>query len=499
MQDYSFLGNTKMVPSTSSLLSLYASFSTSMMLLRNAYREFVPHTIEHFVLSKLSLLFFAPRKSEVSFDTFIIDDSWDGLDRNQLINAARFYLSSKIDSRNKTIRVGKFRGQETVTASLVEGETIEDAFDGIEIKWTYAKPEKDSAGNNTRYYNKGYFEITFEDEHRDKIYNEYLAHILSTYSLMTKVEKVLRLYTRSRSGWSRIDFKHPSTFDALAMDHKLKQSIIDDLNRFLSRRDYYKRIGKAWKRGYLLHGPPGTGKTSLIAAMANYLQFDVYDLDLANISSDGDLRRAMLDIDRKSITVIEDIDCTSEAHTRAKSKQKSSSDDSSEVELPEAPVIKQFSLSGLLNCIDGLWSSCGEERIIIFTTNHKEVLDPALLRPGRMDMHIHMSYCTPQGFRILAYNYLEVKEHPLFEEIDELIMSNEVTPASLAEELLTSEDADVALGEVVNFLKQRKLDKEKAEEEKKIKKSKAEEEEKTKVDNEEEKKSKDEDEKKSSV
>ncbi|KAI3849094.1 hypothetical protein MKW98_029019, partial [Papaver atlanticum] len=54
-----------------------------------------------------------------------------------------------------------------------------------------------------------------------------------------------------------------------------------------------------------------------------------------------------------------------------------------------------MTISGLLNLIDGLWSSCGDERIIIFTTNHKE--KPSLLRPGRMDMHIHMSYCTPKG------------------------------------------------------------------------------------------------------
>lgn len=105
----------------------------------------------------------------------------------------------------------------------------------------------------------------------------------------------------------------------------------------------------------------------------------------------------------------------------------------------------------------------------MFTTNHKEVLDPALLRPGRMDMHIHMSYCTTQGFRVLVSNYLGIQEHHLFEEIDELIQSAEVTPASLAEELLKSDDADVALGEVLNFLKQKKLEKEENEVAKKTK------------------------------
>lgn len=86
----------------------------------------------------------------------------------------------------------------------------------------------------------------------------------------------------------------------------------------------------------------------------------------------------------------------------------------------------------MLNFIDGLWSSCGDERIIVFTTNHKNRLDPALLRPGRMDMHIHMSYCNPSGFMILVSNYLGINDHNLFPEIDELLTKVEVTPAKIA-------------------------------------------------------------------
>lgn len=83
----------------------------------------------------------------------------------------------------------------------------------------------------------------------------------------------------------------------------------------------------------------------------------------------------------------------------------------------------------MLYFIDGLWTSCvSDERIIVFTTNYKDKLDPALLRPGQTDMHIHMSYCTPCGFEILASNYLRMKNHHLFSKIKEMIKEVEVTP-----------------------------------------------------------------------
>lgn len=119
-------------------------------------------------------------------------------------------------------------------------------------------------------------------------------------------------------------------------------------------------------------------------------------------------------------------------------------------------------MSGLLNFIDGLWSSCGDERIIIFTTNHIEKLDPALLRPGRMDMHIHMSYCTPCGFKLLAANYLGIKDHKLFKEIEELIDMANVTPAEVAEQLLKEDEAEDSLKGLINFVHKRIKDKEDA-------------------------------------
>ncbi|KAH0991891.1 hypothetical protein GBA52_003374 [Prunus armeniaca] len=188
---------------------------------------------------------------------------------------------------------------------------------------------------------------------------------------------------------------------------------------------------------YLLYGPPGTGKSSLIAALANYLKFDMYDLELTHLGSNSELRRLLVSTANRSILVIEDIDCSIELKDRefgggnpndSQMRTKSNKFFMQVISHCDFILIKlsflQLTLSGLLNFIDGLWSSCGDERIIVCTTNYKDKLDPALLRPGRMDMHIHMEV--------------------------------EVTPAEIAEELMKSEDTNTVLGGLVAFLKNKK-------------------------------------------
>ena len=118
-----------------------------------------------------------------------------------------------------------------------------------------------------------------------------------------------------------------------------------------------------------------------------------------------------------------------------------------------------MTLSGLLNFIDGLWSACGGERIVVFTTNHVDKLDPALIRRGRMDMHIEMSYCSYEAFKVLANNYLEIDDHQLFEQfgkIQQLLEVAKMSPADVAEHLMRTEnDAGACLDGLVQALKEK--------------------------------------------
>ncbi|OEL16058.1 AAA-ATPase [Dichanthelium oligosanthes] len=228
-------------------------------------------------------------------------------------------------------------------------------------------------------------------------------------------ERALQIFMNEHYSCEGINHQHRATFDTVAMDPALKQSIIADLDRFVKRREYYRRIGKAWKRGYLQYGPPGTAAQAKAAhrhgAMPN-----------------------------KSTLVIEDIDCCFKAKSREGTKVRtkngyvdSVSDDCSDELPPETNRNMGITLSGLLNFIDGPWSTSGEERIIVFTTNYKDRLDPALLRPGRMDIHVYMGYCCWEALKTLVRNYFVIDGHELFPEVQELLSAVEVTPAEVTD------------------------------------------------------------------
>lgn len=421
------------------------------MLLQTIINQLIPGQVRNYIWSIIKK-YFSPKNSS---DFHIVIEERDGISSNELYQAAELYLHTMVGPETDSLKVIKRPAESNISLKFAKAEKVVDSFQGAELKWIFdceewKKGSKSDDDSDDHYFalEKRYFTLGFDKKHKDMILSSYVPFLLKKAHEIRAQNKALRLHTLHFSYssiiWDSVVLQHPSTFDTLAIDSGLKKAITDDLDRFLKRKDFYKKVGKAWKRGYLLYGPPGTGKSSLIAAMANYLKFDIYDMELANVRNDSDLRKLLLRTANRSILVIEDIDCSVKLPNRAEpTKEKRS----------HPPTDQTFTLSGLLNFIDGLWSSCGVERIIIFTTNNKDKLDPALLRPGRMDLHVHMSYLTIDGFRVFAKNYLDIDEHWRFEEIEELIKKIDVSPAEVAEELMKSDDADVSLEGLVHFLR----------------------------------------------
>ncbi|XP_052203896.1 AAA-ATPase At2g18193-like isoform X2 [Diospyros lotus] len=379
------------MPSASSVLSSYTSFQASAMLVNGVIsevqsmgRRLIPKQLREKILSKFQA-FTGNLSSQM---TLVFPQYNNGLSNNEIFQASEIYLQTKIGPSVKRLKVSKEPGEKGLTIRVNKGEKIIDTFQGIELVWQMVSIDKKNTGatdgsvdiEETQQIS---IELSFHETYKDKVLSSYLPLVLRRSKDLEEENKVVKLHSPSGS-WN---LDHPSTFQTLAMDPALKEELMADLDRFVRRRQFYQQVGKVWKRGYLLYGPPGTGKSSLIAAMANYLKFHVYDLELTSLRHNSDLRRALLRTTSRSIIVIEDIDCSADFESRRNKNTAPGQLDS------------QLTLSGLLNFADGIWSNCGDGRIIVFTTNHKDRLDPALLRPGRMDLHIHMSYCTADGFR----------------------------------------------------------------------------------------------------
>jgi mitochondrial chaperone BCS1 len=160
--------------------------------------------------------------------------------------------------------------------------------------------------------------------------------------------------------------------ETLAIDIVTETELFKDLDRFLQSRDLYRQRGIPWRRGYLLYGSPGTGKSSLIQAIASHYDRQLVSLSLTDMD-DSALLRAWSEITATSIVALEDIDSVFSGRQ----------------------PLGELSFSALLNTLDG--AGAVEGSITILTTNHREQLDPALIRPGRCDREFELGYLSAQS------------------------------------------------------------------------------------------------------
>lgn len=321
------------MPSTTSVLSTYTAFAAAAMVIRTVIYEvqtivsqFIPQKFKDKIIAKFAGLFGNLPSSQM---TLIFDES-NGLSINEIYQASELYLSTRITPSIDQLKVSKTPRQNNFSVTINKGEKLIDEFEGMQLRWeffcTETKQEKmdyETFGRSTEVVEQKSIQLSFHKQYRENVLGTYLPYVVERSKAIEEENKVVKLHALGSFGggstvgpWGSVVFNHPSTFDTLAMAPTLKNELIDDLDRFIKRKEFYGRVGKAWKRGYLLYGPPGTGKSSLIAAMANYLKFDIYDLELTYLHSNSELRRLLVSTANRSIIVIEDIDCSIELKDR---------------------------------------------------------------------------------------------------------------------------------------------------------------------------------------
>lgn len=174
--------------------------------------------------------------------------------------------------------------------------------------------------------------------------------------------------------------KSARPLDSVVLDTDIAETLVKDIQSFQDSGEWYMNKGVPYRRGYLLFGPPGTGKTSFVQAVAGALKLNLCYLNLSSGDIDDDgLNRLLSEAPERSIILLEDIDALFQKRNQMYSSG--------------------LSFSGFLNALDGVRSQEGQ--ILFMTTNHKERLDPALLRPGRADVHVNLNLASEKQIKEL--------------------------------------------------------------------------------------------------
>lgn len=208
----------------------------------------------------------------------------------------------------------------------------------------------------------------------------------------------------------------PRPMESVILDGNQGEYLLSDIKEFLNSAKWYADLGIPYRRGYLLHGEPGNGKSSLVLAIASALNMNVYVLNLSNPNlNDSQLNHLLFAVADNSLVLIEDVDCV---FTKRKKN--------------EGERAGLLTFSGLLNAIDGIAS---HSRILFMTTNHPEKLDAALIRPGRADIKLYIGNATKdQAYRLFIRFY--PKDQKLGEKFAELIPDKKVSMATLQGHLM---------------------------------------------------------------
>jgi mitochondrial chaperone BCS1 len=224
-------------------------------------------------------------------------------------------------------------------------------------------------------------ELTFRTiGRRQHFLKQFVDEVVRCHNRKVGARSLLFVYNEY---WTTVDAYMPRLLESVILQPGEKEHVVEDIARFKASKRRYSHLGVPYHRGYLLYGPPGTGKTSLVSAMGAKFGMSIYAVNL-NDFNDRSLKKAINEVPPDSIILFEDIDCMQSRPARTEADEWKKERTFKEPKATEDPMDRLgVTLSGLLNVLDGFYAP--ENVLFVMTTNRIEILDEALLRPGRID------------------------------------------------------------------------------------------------------------------
>lgn len=203
----------------------------------------------------------------------------------------------------------------------------------------------------------------------------------------------------------RYEVIHPRTFDDVFIPDKQLKELLNAIDNYRSKGKWYEEKHIPNHFGIMLYGVPSSGKTSIVQALASYMKVPVVFMNgdllhtLPEIINDNffGMSDCWYDRDLCQILLIEDIDCGMVSHSRSLMNCNNNTNDDKNA----------VGLGSILNALDGI--NAPSNVIYVFTTNHVEKLDPALIRPGRIDLQLEIGYVCRETFqKFCKFHYGEI-------------------------------------------------------------------------------------------